>query len=332
MKHLVVCLLSLSGMFGLAQSKTWENSGSAPGVINTGYNRTPLSITQNSDTTTITTPLSVACPGDNDSYLRLFDLDGEFGVTGPYTVESIDFGIESFATLPNLDITVNVYSIASGSAFEYANLTLLGTNTINFAAATAGTIVNFPVTGTIMDPAADDLVVEIFAPDSDAGGTWFIGSNSNGQTADGFLSSAVCGAPEPTSIAALGFPTMHFIMVVNGDVQDCAVTAITANNSSVTISGDCASGLDVWCQSPATGDVLLATGVVVDGSASISLPSFTPDAIYYTTRPGETGIANAIDGVVSNRTVPTLGEWGLLAFITLLMGSALVMMKKQRTA
>ena len=333
MKHIAICLLSLTGVFGLAQSNQWTNSGDKGDPIATGYTRTPLSITQSTDPATITPGNSVACPGDDDSYLRRFDLDADFGVTSPYTISSVDFGIEAFgAPLTALTLTVNLYTIPSGAPFTFANLTLIGTAPFASTAAQAGTVVNAPVAGMVADPVANDLVVEIFAPDNTNGGTWFIGSNPAGQTGPTFLASSFCGAPEPTDIATLGFPTMHMVMVVNGDVEDCMVTSITANNSQVVINGTCPAGLDVWCQSAATGDVLLATGVVVDGSTVVSLPNFTPDAVYYTTRPGETGIANAIDGVVSNRTVPTLGEWGLLAFITLLMGAALVMMKKQRTA
>lgn len=332
MKHIAICLLSFTCLLGLAQSDQWTNSGIKAGNIETGYVRAPVAITQNTNTSTITALNSVACPGGDDSYLRRFDLDGEFGITSPLTIDSVDFGIEAFGTITALTLTVNLYTIPSGAALEFANMTLIGTAPFAANSGQAGTIVNAPVAGMVADPVANDLVVEIFAPDNTAGGTFFIGSNNLGQSGPSYIAASFCGSDEPDDLAGLGFPGMHTIMVVNGDVEDCMVTSITANNSQVVISGTCPAGLDVWCQSPDTGDVMIATGVVVDGSTAISLPSFTPDAVYYTTRPGESGIGNAIDGVVSNRTVPTLGEWGLLAFITLLMGSALVFMKKNRTA
>ena len=329
MKYFAITVLALASVAGFAQKSEWANSGLQPGSTNTGYVRTPASITQSSDTSTITTPNSVACPGDNDSYLRRFDLDGEFNITGEFTIQSIDFGIENTG---GIGLTVNLYTIPNGSPLTFANLTLIGTAPFTVTAGQVGSVVNAPVAGVVADPTSVDLVVEIFAPDFTNGATFFIGSNANGQTAPSYLASAVCGATEPTDTATLGFPEMQIIMIVNGDVADCMVSSIVADNTQVAISGNCLSGLDVWCQSPNAGDVLVASGVVVDGSAVVTLPNFTPDAIYYTTAPGETGIGNAIDGVISNRAVPTLGEWGLLAFITLLMAAALVFMKKQRHA
>jgi len=328
MKYFAIIVLSFAGLAGFAQKDQWADSGLAPGSVSTGYVRTPASITQSNDTSTITAANSVACPGDNDSYMRRFDLDGEFGITGEFTVESVDFGVETNDT--TFDLTVNLYTIPNASALEFANLTLIGTAIYTTTSGDTGMVVNAPVAGVVADPTSVDLVVEVFAPDFTQGANFFIGSNANGQTAPSFLASAVCGATEPTDTAVLGFPGMQIVMIVNGDVADCMVTSIVADNTQVVISGNCLSGLDVWCQSPTTGDVLVASGVVVDGSASVTLPGFTPDAVYYTTAPGEMGIGNAIDGVVSNRAVPTLGEWSLLAFITLLMAAALVVMKKQR--
>lgn len=332
MKRLLVCVLGMTCLLGFSQSKEWTNSGGQPGNLNTGYVRVPASITQSTNTSTITALNSVSCPAGDNSYFRRFDLDGEFGIAGEFTIDSVDFGIENLTGITTLTTTVNLYTIPTGAPLTFANLTLIGTAPFLVNVAQAGTVVSAPVTGTVTDPTATDLVVEVFAPDITAGGRFFIGSNALGQTAPSFLASAACGAAEPTDTGTLGFPGMHIVMIVNGDVQSCSVTSIFADNGAVTINGDCATGLDVWCQSDATGDVLLASGVVVNGSATLSIPTFTPDAVYYTTLPGETGIANAVDGVISNRTVPTLGEWGMLAFITLLMGSALVFMKKQRSA
>ncbi len=244
MKHLSVFLLSLVSVAAFAQ---WSNSGLAPGSTNTGFNRVPASVTQSLDTSTITALNSVACPADNDSYMRRFDLTVD-GITTSFNVESIDFGIE---TATALGLTVNLYTIPKASPLTFANLTLIGTAPFAATAAQSATVQNAPVIGLVADPMTVDLVVEIFAPDFTNGATFFVGSNAGGQTAPSYLASAGCGAAEPTDTAVLGFPGMHVIMVVNGDIL---------------------------------------------------------------------------------ATIPTLGEWGLLTFVFLLMASAIVIMRKRRLA
>jgi hypothetical protein len=61
-------------------------------------------------------------------------------------------------------------------------------------------------------------VVEFFTPDGNGqGNALWVGSNPNGQTAPTYLAAADCGVPEPLDTAVLGFPNMHWILVVNGD-------------------------------------------------------------------------------------------------------------------
>ena len=202
----------------IAAPASFEYSGLEAGSVATGFVEIAASITQSTDTATVSPGNSVACPGDNDSYLRRFDLDGEFGIVDPFTVESVDYGVETSVSATN--VQVNLYSIPDGAALTFANLTSIGSVTLPAFPDTTAAVINTPVAGTIADPVATDLVVEVFAPDFTGGYTFFIGSNANGQTAPTYLSSPVCGAPEPTDTALIGFPNMHMVMVVNGDVAD----------------------------------------------------------------------------------------------------------------
>src|SRR5438045_4276873 len=45
---------------------------------------------------------------------------------------------------------------------------------------------------------------------------FFIGSNPDPETGPSYLSAADCGVPDPTPVAALGFPNMHIVFNVNG--------------------------------------------------------------------------------------------------------------------
>ncbi|MBZ0111273.1 MAG: IPTL-CTERM sorting domain-containing protein [Thermoanaerobaculia bacterium] len=172
------------------------------------------SITQSLDTATITSLNSVACPADDDSYYRRFDLDGEFGIIGQYDISSVDIGVESNI---GASLTVNLYTIPNADPLLVANLTPIGTALVSPLTAPDLSIANLPVAGSVLDPAAVDLVVEIVALDTTNAFTFFIGSNANGQTAPSYLRSVGCGAAEPTDTGTLGFPGMHILMVVNGD-------------------------------------------------------------------------------------------------------------------
>ncbi|MEO6051722.1 MAG: DUF4394 domain-containing protein, partial [Pyrinomonadaceae bacterium] len=79
-----------------------------------------------------------------------------------------------------------------------------------------GTVLNVPIAAVIA-PGTFELVMEVFTPDgSVAGHKFFIGSNSDGQTAPGYLSAAACSFPNPTNLDTVGFPDMNIIFNVNG--------------------------------------------------------------------------------------------------------------------
>lgn len=191
-------------------------------------------ITQSTDNTTITAGNSVSCNGGapgffhaDNSYWRAFDLGAE-GITRLFMVTSIDIGIEASAPAgADQPITVNLYSMTAGT-FPTGTRTLIGTATINIGTLT-NTVLNIPVTGTA-NPA-QELVVEVFTPDGiAAGNNIFIGSNTAGQSGPSYISAAACSITDPTDLAAIGFPTMHVLMNVNG----CELIPTAA---SVPISG-----------------------------------------------------------------------------------------------
>ncbi len=227
-------IILLSVLFSAAASaQTFEADGSPQfsGSIDTGYlGGGPVSITQNTDTSTITALNSVACPGDNDSYFRRFDLDGAHGIAGVLNVTDVDFGVETATgNAGSQGATLNLYSIPNASPLLLANLTQIGTAAVTINDGSAF-IQNVAVTGAI-DGSVSDLVVELFVPDFNNGTNFFIGSNAGGQSGPSFIMSAVCGATEPTDLATLGFPGMHQIMVVNGTLPPPPEPAVIPVNN-----------------------------------------------------------------------------------------------------
>lgn len=213
-KYLLLLLLSSATVF----AADFEHSGATFSIGDTGYVPTGAgtTITQSNDLSTITALNSVACPGDNDSYFRRFDLNGAHGIVDEFNISSVDFATEAMGTITSLDITVNLYSIANADALVLANLTLVGTGSINVPNPNP-TMYNALVAG-VVNGSTHDLVVEIVSNDFSNGGSYFIGSNANGQTGPSFILAPVCGASEPTDLATIGFAGMHIIMAVNGQV------------------------------------------------------------------------------------------------------------------
>lgn len=183
----------------------------------------PVSITQNTDPSTIITGNSVSCNAGglhtDNSYFRRFDLDGAHGLMKKITVGGVDIGIETATgSTGSQPLEVQLYSIANGDPLLLANLNLIGSASVSQPDATL-TVQNFPVTGSV-DPLNDDLVVELFTPNGQsAGNSFFIGSNNLGQSAPSYIVAPDCGASEITNLGTLGFPGMHIVMVVHAGTE-----------------------------------------------------------------------------------------------------------------
>lgn len=214
---LLACNVSAQSSFSTSGLDGEPRSGQAT-------NGDGIVLTQNTDPTTIIPANSVSCSAMNlhadNSYLRRFDLDGEFALGEPITVDSVDIGVETATSGTGGDqpISIIVHSIANADAFTFGNLVEIGRLDTLVADATQ-TIVNFPVSSTAINPASDDLVVEVFTPNGqDVGHSFFIGSNAAGQTNPTFLSAPDCNLDEPAPTGDIGFPDMHMVMSVLASV------------------------------------------------------------------------------------------------------------------
>jgi len=177
-----------------------------------------LTITQSTNTTTITALNSISCNAaglhSNNSYYRVFNLS-TFGITSAYNVSKISLGIEiatagAGGTQP---ATVRIHTLSG--ALTLANLTQVGTVATTIADTAVGVVIDIPVTAVV--PAGSLMVVEVFTPDGQAAGhSLFVGSNTLGQTGPTYLSAVDCAATEPTDVATLGFPDMHMVLTVTG--------------------------------------------------------------------------------------------------------------------
>src|SRR5262245_12546692 len=152
----------------------------------------------------------------DNSYIRRFKLAVDHGILTAFTVSQVSFGVEeaSSGTGGGQPLSIRLYTIPTAAPLTFANLTMIGNLGIHEPdESLVAKTVN--IAGVVASPTTQDLAVEIFTPDGQAAGNlFFIGSNNLGQTRPSFLAAALCGVPQPTDTAALGFPGMHIVMGV----------------------------------------------------------------------------------------------------------------------
>jgi len=158
-----------------------------------------------------------------------------------------------------------------------------------------------------------------------ASGPWappltIIGQTTTGNGLQQISGGAWADALDSGTNTPQGFP---FIIEGSGA---CEITSVYLNGTDLNIYGLCTSGVDIW-YSDNSGDHLVASAVVVDGSTSYDLGTVAPDAVYFVTANGDNVVL-----AQTGRTVPTLGEWGLILFVMLLASVGVVFMRKRRLA
>lgn len=199
-----------------------------------------MTITESVDPATIVTGNSVSCNNgglhSDNSYFRCFTLS-DFGITNNFTVSSVQIGVEqatsgSGGTQP---VSCRLYTSSQPFPNGYpGSLTQIGSIDDNVPDQSLS-LYTFNVSGVA--PAGSRLVVEIFTPDGQtAGNSFFIGSNSAGETAPSYLLATDCSVTVPTPTGDIGFPNMQIVMSVTGDeIVPVELTSFNAFDTRGTV-------------------------------------------------------------------------------------------------
>ncbi|WP_300621097.1 hypothetical protein [Dokdonella sp.] len=236
-----------------------------------------------------------------NSWWRRFYLD-EHGVSSSLTIDSVTVGVETGST----PVTIRLHALAHDAPAETIpldRLRLVGTSGLVTVGGTLQTV-TIPVTGTIADTAAEDLVVE-FHTDGNTAQAFYAGGNASAQTHEAFISASACGIPEPAPMSAVGFPNAHMILFANaatpaiGVVQDFAPAIVI---------GEAPSRLSITLLNPLPAPAALLADFVDDLPAGLKVAA-TPNAA---TDCGGTLTAQAGTSVLSlgaaGATIPALGR------------------------
>ena len=252
-----------SGFTDAQQNVTVPAGGTVTANFSLVASATTVTITQ-SQSQSVVDNNSVACFSSSgtaaNAYLRQFPLTA-YGITGPFNVTSVRFGIETADSGggSGQPLTVRLYRKTNpAGSLTYGNLTQIGSASRTVSDQTL-TLYTVTVAGTA--PAGSVLVVEVYTPDGQGSGNFFfIGSNAAGQTGSSYLASAACSAPEPITTGNLGFPDMHIVMNVTG-------TTSTADLAKCVTIGD---------TTDAAGSVLCTAISDLDDGLTSGAPPATP--------------------------------------------------------
>jgi hypothetical protein len=195
-----------------------------------------------------------------NSWWRRFYLS-EHGGPASIDIESVTVASE---TGPSIPATINLYSIPHGTPADTiptASLTLIGSGTGSVGGdLTTSTI---PVTATLADAVGTDLVVE-YHIDGSPTAPFFPGGNASAETHPSFISAADCGLTEPVTMASIGFPDAHNIIVVNlGDGGPPPPTGCAAPSDLPWASVDQAAGTTAPAASTDVTVTFDSTGLAV---------------------------------------------------------------------
>lgn len=181
----------------------------------------PVSLTQNTSQTP-TSGSSIACSAAGitaeNSYYRVFGL-ADHGIAGELTVESVTFAVESAdagtGTSQPGTLKLAIYGGTPGGTLSPTMMTPVTSTAITIPDG-ALTMVNVPIAATI--PPNSQLVVELLIPDGEAAGhSFFLGSNTAGDTKPGYIRAPDCNVTTPTDINTVApAPAPDYIFVVNG--------------------------------------------------------------------------------------------------------------------
>jgi hypothetical protein len=224
---------------------------------------------------------------------------------------------------------IRLYNDANGGApSPISTLILRHVESFSLPPITTPTIVTQPITGpTVTFGTNETLVVEVFAPSGlVAGNLFFIGANSFGQTAPGYLRAPACAVNEPTNVALapINAPNMHMILDVNY-VPTGVTVAFPGTGEDLTLfsgvnGGALTTGIGNSVKTVIAGDILTvrvaSTGgtfdfrelVVIAQGYFTGFPPFPPIAAnIYMTIPGLTFLLGGVAGPLGPVLLPPGG-------------------------
>jgi len=196
----------------------------------------PCSFTQNEYPDLLEAGSAIACQKagitTDNRFLRLFDLDGDHGLSGQVCVDSLDYGVEQAVGDPEL--TFRVYCVVPGIADDYV---------LDAGELDPGLVFSFTTEqpdaeleffsqplGGCCDAATQDMVIEIATEDCLENGTcqaYYPGSNFWYPDTTWYIGAPDCGIDDPLAMSLIIFEDSPVVMTVHGTCGSPGVPATT---------------------------------------------------------------------------------------------------------
>ena len=192
-----------------------------------------LQTTNNAITTNLVQACGAAPVTYANSFARLYNLTA-LGYSS-FQVTKISFAVQGFqlGTATSFPVNVEVYSSTGGAVTN--NLTYRGGATVNITTAMVGTIVEVPLP-TPVSVSSPEMLIVVSAPNGQPTSTGFyLGGNSNGQTAPGYVKAAACGANDYMTFAAIGNTNAHIVLFPTGNAAFLGVENLDSANKAISL-------------------------------------------------------------------------------------------------
>jgi hypothetical protein len=277
-----------------------------------------IHMTQCTNPTAITTGNSVGCSAgvysSATSFYRVFKIS-DFITTNNFYVDSIYFGVEMASSYSGSQpVTVNLYSLNSGTVPTLSNITLLNSFTGGLSDMSNG-IITVPISATIAGTGT--LVVEIANPDGyNDDDLFYIGTNNLGETSPSYIYTPDCGVYDITAISTLGVASPVDLLI---DVFGRAAAQVPGNfvnptnpvcdNSTVSYTVPAVAGVNFNWTYSGTGATITPT---TTNTASVVFASGATSGTLSVTATNSvsTSTARTLALTVNPKPAPTVSRGG----------------------
>lgn len=153
---------------------------------------------------------------DVNNYYRVFDLP-TFGINTDFHITHVDFQVD-YCSGQTVTVNVGVYNGTPGATISTGNMMQVASNTtVTVPSTTTGASVPVPFTNATI-PAGKKLYVEIKSP---AGGKFYMGANTAGESGAGYIGAAQCNLTIATpkdisSVDTTDFPIVNILITATG--------------------------------------------------------------------------------------------------------------------
>lgn len=163
-----------------------------------------------------------------NSFSRGFEF-ADYGITEDFEVSSVTFALEEITGTLDFSLV-----IGGTDSYPWDEVDYLGFETMSVSPGDAGVVLEYTFDNPVLVPSSYNTLVFAYEADGeDVLISFFPGSNSQGETADSYIYAPACGLDAPATFGSVGFPDVHLVMSVTGDLATMGTVELGSKSLSV---------------------------------------------------------------------------------------------------